>query len=60
MIDYDLHIHTEYCGHAPGMTVEAILRRAEELGLSTIAITDHIYRQNGHVVMEQIRRDVAA
>ncbi|MHC5154970.1 MAG: PHP domain-containing protein [Planctomycetota bacterium] len=45
MIDYDLHIHTEYCGHAPGMTVAAILQRAEELGLSAIAITDHIFKQ---------------
>ncbi|MHC4290750.1 MAG: PHP domain-containing protein, partial [Planctomycetota bacterium] len=42
MIDYDLHIHTEYCGHAAGMTVAAVLRRVEELGLKTIAITDHI------------------
>ena len=43
MINYDLHIHTKYCGHAPGMTVEAILRKADILGLETIAITSHIF-----------------
>ena len=60
MIDYDLHIHTEYCGHAEGMSVESILRWAEEAGLSTIAITDHIFRQADHAVIQQIREDVAA
>ncbi|MHC4386737.1 MAG: PHP domain-containing protein, partial [Planctomycetota bacterium] len=59
MIDYDLHIHTEYCGHAAGMTVAAVLRRVEELGLKTIAITDHIYRPDGHAVIEKIRADVS-
>ncbi len=59
MIDYDLHIHTEYCGHAVGMTVAAVLRRVEELGLKTIAITDHIYRPDGHAVIEKIRADVS-
>ena len=44
MIDYDLHIHTAYCGHAPAaMNVPAILTRADELGLKTIAITDHVF-----------------
>lgn len=60
MVDYDLHIHTEYCGHAEGMTVEAILRRAEELNLSSIAITDHIFSHADHTVIQQIRNDVAA
>ena len=60
MIDYDLHIHTEYCGHAPGMTVAAILERAEAMGLSTIAITDHIFKQADHAVIQQIRDDVTA
>lgn len=60
MIDYDLHIHTQYCGHAPGMTVEAILERAEAMGLSAIAITDHIFKQADHAVIQQIRADVAA
>lgn len=60
MLNYDLHIHTEYCGHAPGMTVEAILERAEAMGLSTLAITDHIFKQADHVVIQKIRDDVAA
>ena len=60
MIDYDIHIHTEYCGHARGMTVEAILRRAESLNLSTIAITDHIFKPSDHEKIKQIRDDVNA
>jgi histidinol phosphatase-like PHP family hydrolase len=60
VIDYDLHIHTEYCGHAPGMTVAAILQRAEELGLSAIAITDHIFKQADHAIIQKIRDDAAA
>lgn len=60
MIDYDLHIHTDYCGHAPGMTVERICRRAEELGLKAIAITDHIYGPENATITEKIRADVEA
>lgn len=60
MIDYDLHIHTEYCGHAPGMSVEAILRCAEELGLSAIAITEHIFSHDDHALIHKIRQDVEA
>ena len=44
MFNYDFHIHTELCGHAPGQSVEKILLKADELGLATIAITDHIYK----------------
>ena len=58
MMRYDFHIHTEYCGHAPGMTVETICRRAEELNLETIAITDHIYDNESAGVIEKIRRDL--
>jgi histidinol phosphatase-like PHP family hydrolase len=60
MIHYDFHIHTEYCGHAGGMRVKAIIRRAEELGLSSIAITDHIFESSDRSVIEQIRSDVNA
>ncbi len=59
MIDYDLHIHTAYCGHAAPMTVEVICARAEALGLSTIAITDHIFTPADHAKIVQIREDVA-
>jgi HisJ family histidinol phosphate phosphatase len=57
MMRYDFHIHTEYCGHAPGMTVEAICRRVEELNLETIAITDHIYDNESAVHIDKIRDD---
>jgi histidinol phosphatase-like PHP family hydrolase len=58
MIDYDLHIHTEYCGHAKGLTVEVICRRAEALGLRAIAITDHIYGPENADVIDKIRNDL--
>jgi histidinol phosphatase-like PHP family hydrolase len=57
---YDFHIHTEYCGHAKGMTVDVICRRAEELNLETIAITDHIYDNASAGVIEKIRQDLKA
>lgn len=42
MLKYDFHVHTELCGHAPGQTIEKILKSADRLGLETIAITEHI------------------
>ncbi|MGD9110095.1 MAG: PHP domain-containing protein, partial [Phycisphaerales bacterium] len=59
MINYDLHIHTEHCGHAQGMTVEKILRRADELGLDTICIADHIYSPNEASVPAKIKEEAA-
>ena len=39
----DMHIHTVYCGHASAdMTLENIVRRAEQIGLKQIAVTEHI------------------
>jgi HisJ family histidinol phosphate phosphatase len=58
-INYDTHIHTEYCGHAESMTVERILRRAGELGLDTICIADHIYSENELAVPTKIKEEVA-
>lgn len=57
---YDLHIHTEYCGHAAGMSVGAIIRRAEELELETIAITDHIFGPGDVGIIGRIRGEVEA
>lgn len=59
-IDYDLHIHTAYCGHAPEMTVEAVCARADACGLRLIAITDHIYEPADRAVIDTIRAEVAA
>ena len=60
MINYDLHIHTEYCGHADGMTVAAICRRADRLGLAAIAITDHLFRHSDHAKIDKIRAEARA
>jgi HisJ family histidinol phosphate phosphatase len=59
MVNYDLHIHTVYCGHAETMSVEAILRRADELGLETVCIADHIYSPNEASVPAKIRQEAA-
>ncbi|MFC1677212.1 PHP domain-containing protein [Planctomycetota bacterium] len=59
MIDYDMHIHTEYCGHAKPMNIKAILARADELGLKTIAIATHVFKPLDLNVMEWIREDAA-
>ncbi len=53
-----MHIHTEYCGHAPGMTVGAILKRADEIELETIAITDHIFRAEDMLVTNLIAEEL--
>ncbi|MCK5563637.1 MAG: PHP domain-containing protein [Planctomycetes bacterium] len=58
-LNYDLHIHTEYCGHAGGMTVDVICKRADELGLETIAITDHISQPNDIEIIKRIGDEVS-
>ena len=57
-INYDTHIHSLYCGHAEGMTVERILRRVDELGLDTICIADHIYTENELGTPAKIKQDL--
>ncbi|MDZ4654635.1 MAG: histidinol-phosphatase HisJ family protein [Coriobacteriia bacterium] len=37
----DLHVHTSRCGHAKG-TVNDYLRRARELGIEVLGVTDHL------------------
>lgn len=59
MINYDLHIHTEYCGHAPGMSVEGIIRRAEQKQLKTIAITSHVFSEADLGLIARIRDEAA-
>lgn len=58
MINYDLHIHVEYCGHAPGMTVPAIITRAEQLDLETIAFTCHIFSEQDIAILAKVRREI--
>jgi len=42
MFRYDFHVHSELCGHAPGQTIEKILKKADQLDLKAIAITEHV------------------
>jgi histidinol phosphatase-like PHP family hydrolase len=41
------------------MSVEAILRRADELALDTIAITDHVFRRQDMAITQQIAAEAA-
>lgn len=58
MIKYDLHIHVEYCGHAPGMDVASILKRAAYIGLETIAFTCHIFSEKDIAILARVRKDI--
>jgi HisJ family histidinol phosphate phosphatase len=58
-INYDMHIHTEYCGHAPEMTIRALCARADELGLKTVAITDHIFEPEDLYIISRIREELS-
>jgi histidinol phosphatase-like PHP family hydrolase len=55
----DYHIHTFYqkCGNQT-LTVEAIIRRAEQIGLKSIAITDHLNSYSQLPNFRFIRRDI--
>lgn len=57
----DYHLHTIYlkCADAT-MTVENIYRRAEEVGLTSIGITDHLNQLQFLPEHEKIKRDMAA
>ena len=58
MFNYDLHMHTEFCDHAPEQTIERILAQADALGLDTIAITEHILEPAHFKNIEKIRNEV--
>ena len=57
---YDYHIHTHYlgCGNQT-LQIEAIVRRAEELGLRSIAITDHLNSLDRLPDHRKIREELA-
>ncbi len=58
---YDYHIHTHHLNCADEtMQVEAIVRRAEELGLTSIAITDHLNRPEQLTLHQKIREELQA
>jgi len=57
--DYHLHPYHVGCG-APAMTIPAIFRRAEQIGLTSIGVTDHFYGPEDFAAHEQIRRDIEA
>ncbi len=59
MINYDSHIHTAYCGHAEGMTTEAIIKQAQLKNLKTIIITDHVLNSDDLKIIDNIREEAA-
>lgn len=60
MIDYDLHIHTEYCGHAAEMAIDKIIARADEAELKTIAIASHTFGERDLPLVHLIREEADA
>ncbi len=58
MIDCDLHVHAEYCGHAKGMTIPAIIEAANAKNLTTIAITSHVFGIENLTTINKIRNEV--
>ena len=51
LVKHNMHIHTTFSGCAkPEMTVENIIRTAEEAGLEMIALTDHDDPKNINIV----------
>jgi len=58
---YDYHIHTHHLKCADEtMQVEDIVRRAEDLGLTSIAITDHLNRPEQLAQHAKIREELEA
>jgi len=61
MIDYDLHIHTNFVKHADRrQTIPTILSCAAERGLKLIAITEHVSRPDDLGRIETIRAQVSS
>ena len=57
----DMHIHTVHCGHcAANMTVPNIVRRAEQVGLTQIAITDHVWNEQQLAMLDVLEQEFAA
>jgi histidinol phosphatase-like PHP family hydrolase len=57
----DYHIHTKYLKCADEtMTLPAIVRRCEELGLRSIGIADHLNVRENYYQFAYIKRDIAA
>jgi HisJ family histidinol phosphate phosphatase len=55
----DYHIHTVYCGHAEhDMTVANIVKKAEDIGLTSMAITDHVYLKEDLPHLDWIKKDL--
>ncbi len=57
----DMHIHTVHCGHcASGMTLQNIIRRAEQVGLEQIAITDHVWNDQQLAMLDVMEQEFEA
>jgi len=56
-LDYHIHTHHLKCADET-MEVEAIVRRAEALGLTSIAITDHLNRPEQLILHLRIREEL--
>ncbi|MBN1673337.1 MAG: PHP domain-containing protein [Kiritimatiellae bacterium] len=61
MAGFDFHIHTKYLGCANGtMEIPAIVHECEQLGVTALAITDHLNALDKLDLHRPIRRDIEA
>lgn len=58
MIKFDSHVHTEYCGHANGMSIKAIAEQADKLGLESLLIVEHIFGPDDIDLLDKINYEV--
>jgi histidinol phosphatase-like PHP family hydrolase len=56
---HDLHTHTIHCGHAAeNATVPNIIRRANEIGLAILGISEHVFRAEEAGCLHQIDQEI--
>ena len=61
--DQDYHVHCNYNDHsASDLTVKNVIARAEKLGLTVIALTEHVRRTSDWVprYLDELRAETAA
>jgi histidinol phosphatase-like PHP family hydrolase len=55
LLDFDAHVHTEYCGHAQGMTVSKVVETSNCLNLKSLLIAEHIFSPKETALINKIK-----
>lgn len=59
LLDFDAHVHTEYCGHAPGMTIAKIIEKSNLLHIKSLLIAEHIFSPKETALINKIKDEVS-